>query len=87
MAGEGLEKQGDIKAKDLTVEKEESRREVAMAVRGGQEEIGMARRARGRGCASTEGSMSIAPGCRYANIKQLDIHVAVFVCVVMSSHP
>lgn len=59
MAGEELEKQGDIRAKGLTeVEREESRRELVMAVRGGQEEIAMAtkQRGRGRGCASTEGS-------------------------------
>lgn len=60
MAGEELEKQGDIRAKGLTeVEKEESRRELSMAVRGDQEEIAMATKqmGRGRGCASTEGSM------------------------------
>lgn len=72
MAGEVLEKQGDIRTKGLTeVEKEESKRELGMAMRGGQEEIAMAtkRMARGRRCVSTEGSMSIARGCRYdANI-------------------
>lgn len=63
MAEEELENQGDIRVKELMeVEKGENRRELAMAVRGGQEEIAMAikQTARGRGCANTEGSMSMA---------------------------
>lgn len=49
------------------VEKGGSRRELAMAVRGGQEEIVTATKqtARGRGHVSTEESKSVAHGCRY----------------------
>lgn len=59
---EELEKQEGTRAQGTEVEKEESRRELGMAVKGGQEEIAMAIKwiARGRGCANTEGSMSCA---------------------------
>lgn len=59
--GEELENLEDIRAKEwMGVGKEESMSEQAMAVRRGQEEAGVEakQRARGSGCARTEGSMS-----------------------------
>lgn len=61
MAGEELENLEDIRAKEwMGVGKEESMSEQAMAVRRGQEEavVEAKQRARGSGCAHTEGSMS-----------------------------
>lgn len=89
MAEEGLERQGDIRAKGLTeVGKGESRRELVMAVRGGQEEVAMAikRMARGRGCASTEGSKSIAHD-RRNNAKSISAMIQTYICLLMSSDP
>lgn len=61
-----LRKQEDIRAKGLMeVEKEGSRMELLMAVRGGQGGIVMATKltARARGLVNTEESKSISDGC------------------------
>lgn len=64
---EGPEKREDIRAKAwMEVGKEENRKEPAMEVRGGQEEVAIATKqmARGRGCASIGESRSNACGYR-----------------------
>lgn len=89
MAEEGLERLGDTRAKGLMeVGKGESRRELVMAARGGQEEVAMAIKwmVRGRGCASTEGSKSIACD-RRNNAKSISVIIKTYICLLMSSDP
>lgn len=57
-----------------------------MAVRGGQEEIAMAikQTARGRGCANTEGSMSMAVDMMQISTAKM---TKMFFCLLISSNP